>query len=79
MALVVIVTHLLMQVDEEMWGVDPWVGKTPWSRKWQSAPVFLPEESHGQRNLASSPWGCKESDMTEVTQHACAIGVHTFN
>ena len=27
-------------------------------RKWQSTLVFLPEESHGQRNLASySPWG----------------------
>ena len=21
---------------------DPWVGKMPWSRKWQSTPVFLP-------------------------------------
>ena len=26
------------------------------------------ENSHGQRNLAGySPWGCKQSDMTEVT------------
>ena len=31
-------------------------------------PVFLPGESHGERSLAGySPWGCKESDMTEVT------------
>ena len=31
-------------------------------------PVFLPGESHGQRSLAGySPWGCKGSDMTEVT------------
>ena len=29
-------------------------------------PVFLPEESHGQRSLAGySPWGHKESDTTE--------------
>ena len=29
-------------------------------------PGFLPVESHGQRNLAGySPWGLKESDMTE--------------
>ena len=21
---------------------DPWVGKIPWSRKWQPTPVFLP-------------------------------------
>ena len=35
-------------------------------RKWQPTPVFLPEESHGQRSLAGySPWGCKELDTTE--------------
>ena len=45
---------------------DPWVGKTPWRREWQLIPVFLPWEFHGQRRLVSySPWGCKESDMTE--------------
>ena len=27
------------------------VGKIPWRRKWQPTPVFLPGESHGQRNL----------------------------
>ena len=31
---------------------DPWVGKIPWRRAWQPTPVFLPGESHGQRNLA---------------------------
>ena len=31
---------------------DPWVRKMPWRRAWQSAPVFLPGESHGQRSLA---------------------------
>ena len=31
-----------------------------WRRKWQPTPVFLPGESHGQRNLAGcSPWGRK--------------------
>ena len=31
-------------------------------------PVFLPRESHGQRNLVGySPLCCKESDMTVVT------------
>ena len=29
-------------------------------------PLFLPGESHGQRSLMGySPWGRKESDMTE--------------
>ena len=33
---------------------------------WQPTPVILPEELHGQRSLAGySPWGCKESGMTE--------------
>ena len=31
---------------------DPWVGKIPWRRAWQSTPIFLPGESHGQRSLA---------------------------
>ena len=45
---------------------NPWVGKIPWRRVWQSTPVFLPGEFHGQRSLVSySPWGWKESDTTE--------------
>ena len=41
-------------------GFDPWVGKTPWRRKWQPTPVFLPGESRGQRSLVGySPWGHK--------------------
>ena len=41
------------------------VRKIPWSRKWQSTPLFLPEKFHGQRSLVGySPWGCKELDMT---------------
>ena len=30
---------------------------------------ILPGESHGQRSLAGcSPWGCRESDMTEASK-----------
>ena len=48
----------------------PWVGKVLWRRKWQPTPIFLPGESHGQRSLAGySPWGHKESDTTEATEH----------
>ena len=37
-----------------------------WRRKWQPTLAFLPEELHGQRNLSVySPWGHKESDMTD--------------
>ena len=35
-------------------------------REWQPTPVFLPGEFQGQRSLAGySPWGRRESDMTE--------------
>ena len=48
-------------------GSIPWVKKTPWGRKWQPIPVFLPGKSHGQRSLAGySPWDHKESDTTET-------------
>ena len=29
---------------------DPWVRKIPWRMAWQPTPVFLPGESHGQKN-----------------------------
>ena len=28
-------------------GFDPWIGKIPWRRAWESTPVFLFKESHG--------------------------------
>ena len=47
-------------------GFDPWVGKIPWKRKWQSTPVLLPGKSHGWKSLVGySPWDRKELDMTE--------------
>ena len=55
--------------------MDSWVGKIPWRRTWHPTPIFLPGKSHGQRSLAGySPWGCKESDMTGVTNHSTEIG-----
>ena len=37
-----------------------------WRRQWQPTPVLLPGKSHGWRSLVGcSPWGRKESDMTE--------------
>ena len=47
-------------------GYIPGLGRSPRRRAWQPTPVFLPEESHGQRSLVGySPWGCRESVMTE--------------
>ena len=45
-----------------------WVRKFPWRRAWQPTLVFLPGEAHEQMSLMGySPWGRKESDMTEAT------------
>ena len=52
----------------------PRVGKTLWRREWQSMPIFLPREFHGQRSLVGySPWDCKESDMTERLTHRIPV------
>ena len=49
---------------------DPWVRKSPWSRKWQPTPGFLPGESHGQESLVDcSPRGHIESDTGEQHTH----------
>ena len=47
-------------------GFIAWFGKILLGRQWLTTPVFLPGESHGQRSLERySPWGHKQSDMTE--------------
>ena len=47
-------------------GLIPGSGKSSEGGKWQPAPVFLPEKSHGQRSLEGySPKGHIELDMTE--------------
>ena len=42
-------------------GLDPWVGKIPWSKERLPTPVFWPGEFHG---LYSS-WDLKETDTNE--------------
>ena len=60
-------------------GLDPWVRKIPWSRKWQPTPVFMPGKFHEQRSLAGySPQSCTESDRTEhAARTACTAGCTT--
>ena len=45
---------------------ETWVRSLGWEDPLEkgkaTTPVFWPEEFHG---LYNSPWGCKESDMTE--------------
>ena len=63
----------ITSVMQETWQcrrprLHPWVRKILWRKAWQPTPVFLPEESHGQRNLVGySPWGRKQSDTSENT------------
>ena len=49
---------------------ETWVRSLGWEdlleKEQLPTPEFWPGESHGQRSLAGySPWGRKESDMTE--------------
>ena len=68
------IKNLLPKAGEQETGFDPWVGKIPWRRKWQSTPVFLPVESRGQSSLEGySPQGHQESDRTEVTNHTHTV------
>jgi len=48
-------------------GSMPGLGRFPWRSDRLPTPVFWPGELHG----LYSPWGCKESDMTE--------GFHSLN
>ena len=49
-------------------GVNPWVRKSPWRRKWQPTPVFLPGETHGQRSLRATVHGVTER-QTQLSMH----------
>ena len=56
-------------------GLNPWVGKIPWSRAWQPTPVFLPGESPRQGTV----YGVAKLDTTEhlsTAQHAQVICVY---
>ena len=56
----------LQNIIWQWWDRDNLYYSMSWSRKWQPTSVFLPGKFHGQGGLADySPWGHKESDMTE--------------
>ena len=49
-------------------GLIPGSERAPGVGNGNPLPVFLPGESHGQRNLVGySPWGHKELDTTDAT------------
>ena len=57
---------------------DPWAGKIPWRRAWQSTLVFLPGESHGQRSLAGSAHRVAKSwtQLKQLSTHRQAPSLH---
>ena len=55
-------------------GFDPGVGKTPWRRKWQPIPVFLPKKVHGQWSLAAG----LQLDRTEHAHIVLALHGNLF-
>ena len=59
------VKNLPAKAGDTRCGFVPWVGKIPWSSKWQYTPVFLPRKFHGQGSLWATVCGVTESDMTE--------------
>ena len=44
------VKKLLAMQETQETRVQSLDGKIPWRKEWQPAPVFLPEESHGQKS-----------------------------
>ena len=50
-------------------GFDPWIRKSPWRRKWEPTPVFLPGEYHGQEK----PGGLQSMGSQSRTRlsHSC--------
>ena len=61
--------------DIKGYRLGPCVGKTPWKRKRQPTPTFLPEKPHGQRSqVGYNPWGRKESARTE---RLCAFAMQS--
>ena len=49
------------------------LGRFPWRRKQQPAPVFWPGTSHGQSLEGYSLWGCKETRQKRLSMHT---GMH---
>ena len=60
-------------------GFSRLVEKIPWRRAWQPTPIFLPGESHWQKNLVGySPRGCKELDTTERLTHSIVHSLYPW-
>ena len=65
------------------WGLDLWLRKIPWRRKFLPNPVLLPGKSDGQRWWADyslvgySPWGHKRVGHDLATKPEKAMAPHS--
>ena len=77
--MLVVKTCLPMQEMREAVSI-PASGKSLRVGEWQSTTVFMPRKFHRQRSLVDySPWGHKESGMTEQLSTHTDTGTHTDN
>ena len=49
-------------------GFDPWVGKIPWSRKWQPTPVFLLQNAMDRGDWCAIVHGVTKSQI-QLSEH----------
>ena len=51
---------------------EPWIGKSPWSRKWHPTPVFLPGKFPWAEKPGGphSPWGCRSWTWLSTVAHS---------
>ena len=65
-------------------GFDPWIGKILWRRAWQPTPIFLPGESHGQKEpgglqpIESQRVGHNWSDLAYIYMLYIDLYIHIY-
>ena len=76
-------SSLVVQIVKNLSAIqETWVESLGWEdsleKEMAPTPVFFPEKSYGQRSLVGySPWGHKESDMTERVHTYTHTHTHT--
>ena len=76
-------SSLVVQIVKNLSAIqETWVESLGWEdsleKEMAPTPVFFPEKSYGQRSLVGySPWGHKESDMTEHVHTYTHTHTHT--
>ena len=62
-------------------GLIPGSGRSPGEGHGNPLQYSCLENPHGQNLAGYSPWGCKELDMTEATEHVYInkyVCIHTY-